>query len=146
MNRRIAVRAVIYQNSKIFALRQIKQGVVNEFWSTPGGGLDPMESLEDGLTRELIEETGVKPAIGRLLFIQQYRESETEEQLEFFYHVTNADDFKTLDLSKTTHGELEISDYDFIDPKEAPLLPDFLKSVDIEAAINSGKPAIFTYL
>jgi ADP-ribose pyrophosphatase YjhB (NUDIX family) len=29
------------------------------FWTTPGGGLDPGEGFEDGLRRELREETGL---------------------------------------------------------------------------------------
>lgn len=146
MNRRIAVRAIIYKNGKIFALRQIKHGKVNEFWSTPGGGLDPMESLEDGLTRELIEETGVKPVVGPLLFIQQYKESETEEQLEFFYHVINTDDYENIDLSATTHGEIEVSEYGFIDPKTEPILPHFLETVDLEQSLKVSPVKTFTYL
>ena len=53
------------------------------------------EGLLDGLRREMIEETGVKPEIGKLLFIQQFAESGEQsahgpnEQLEFFFLITN---------------------------------------------------------
>ena len=146
MNRRVTVRAIIHKNGTLFALKQIKHGKVNEFWSTPGGGLDPMESLKDGLTRELVEETGVKPVVGSLLFVQQYKESETEEQLEFFYHVTNANDYENIDLTATTHGEIEISEYGFINPKTDLILPRFLGTVDLEQSVNTSQVKTFTYL
>lgn len=146
MNRRVAVRAIIYKEGKIFALRQIKKGNVNKYWSTPGGGLHPMESLQAGLTREMVEETGVKPVIGSLLFVQQYKENETDEQLEFFFHVTNINDYENIDLRQTTHGELEISQYGFINPKESPLLPRFLQETNLEEVITNSTVEVFNYL
>ena len=66
--RRVTVRGIIIKDGKLFAQRLNKKGGgVNDYWCTPGGGLDDGESLYDGLTREMIEETGVKPVIGRLL-------------------------------------------------------------------------------
>lgn len=146
MNRRIAVRAIIYKDGKIFALRQIKKGKPNIYWSTPGGGLDPMESLEDCLVREMIEETGVRPIIGRLLFVQQFKESDDEEQLEFFYHVTNFEDYELVDLSQTTHGEVEISEYGFIKVSEAKLLPDFIRTLNFEETLQKREVLVFNYL
>lgn len=145
MTRRIATRAIIYKEGKIFGVQQIKNGGINAYWSTPGGGLDAMESLEDGLYREMVEETGVAPIIGNLLFIQQYREGDGE-QLEFFFHITNADDYMTIDLSQTTHGQLEISNFGFVDPANVTLLPDFLKTIDLETHIQSGQVKLFNYL
>jgi len=34
------------------------------FWMTPGGGIDPGETFEDGAARELWEETGITAPVG----------------------------------------------------------------------------------
>ncbi len=140
MERRIATRGILYDNGTIFAVKhKDSEGNEVDFWATPGGGLDPMESLHDGLAREMIEETGIVPKIGKLLFVQQYRD-EKREYLEFFFHIENVSDYKTVDLTTTTHGSIEISRYEFINPKIENILPTFLQTGDIEATISSDTP------
>jgi hypothetical protein len=92
----------------------------------------------------MIEETGVKPEIGNLLFIQQFMDGE-REQLEFFFHIKNADDYETLDLENTTHGTIEVAEYGFVDPKTTNILPAFLTEIDIEAAIANSAPIEISY-
>lgn len=123
-----------------------KNGSVNNYWCTPGGGLDSNEGLKDGLHREIIEELGIAPTIGNLLFVQQYAEGDAE-QIEFFFHVTNTDDYETIDLSSTSHGELEIVDIKFIDLRVETILPAFLSEIDIVTQINNtSPPQVFSYL
>lgn len=148
MIRRVTVRGIVFKDGKLLCAklkpyRSIKQ---TEFWCTPGGAVEIGESLYDGLVREMVEETGVKPEIGHLLYVQQYADSE-EEQMEFFFYIKNAADYEAIDISKTTHGEVEIDQLDFIDPKEIVLLPKFLQTVNIEDNIKSNSyPQIFSYL
>jgi len=131
--RRITVRGIIFKNGKILSqqLTPDHYGVARDFWCTPGGGLEDNESLVDGLTREMIEETGVTPNIGKLLFIQQFTDDGCE-QLEFFFHISNADDYEIIDLFKTSHGITEIKNVGFINPKENNILPSFLQTIDIQ--------------
>ena len=146
-NRRINVRAIIYQDGKILAVKhKEKDGSEANYWATPGGGLELCESLADGLTRELIEETNVKPIIGKLLFIQQfYRKN--KEQLEFFFLVENSQDYSDIDLTKTSHGMIEIARIEYIDAKEKGILPEFIGNIDIESYITKDLPVeIFNYL
>ena len=146
MDRRITTRGIIYKNGKIFA-QKLKRGEgTTDYWCTPGGGLDPSESLHDGLVREMIEETGIAPEIGKLLYVQQYREENGREYLEFFYHVTNVDDYETIDLASTTHGEIEVAEYGFIDPAQENILPKFLQTADIAKDIEAGQMQEFSYL
>ena len=141
----ITVRGIIFKDGKIFCQKLNSNKGVLDFWATPGGHLDSGESLEAGLHREMIEETGVTPQIGALLFTQQYKDGDAD-YVEFFYHITNADDYETIDLASTTHGELEVADYGFVDPKTSKILPKFLSEIDLAAATQSGKPQNFSYL
>jgi len=148
MKRRIAVRAIIEKDDKLLLAKLTgygsNDGVPNEFWCTFGGGVDIGEPLEKAVIREVIEETGITPVIGQLLFVQQYEQNDVES-IEFFFHVTNSDEFTDIDLSKTTHGEEEIAEMDFVDPKEAYILPKFLN--DIDYADIANKPTqFFNYL
>lgn len=139
--RRINVRGIIYQDGKVFA-QQLKNNEHDyEFWCTPGGGLDDGEDLAAGLHREMIEETGIAPKIGRLLFVQQYREDD-REFLEFFFHIENADDYKTIDLSSTSHGDIEIEHCEFIDPTQQNILPASLQTIDYEKYLGSVQPVL----
>ena len=138
--RRVTVRGIIVKNGKIFA-QKLKgdNGDGVDYWCTPGGGLDMGESLHEGLHREMIEETGIAPEIGRLLYMQQYATDE-REFLEFFFHITNADDYETIDLAATSHGELEVAACGFVDPSTENILPEFLRRRDIEADLKAITP------
>lgn len=144
--RRVCVRGLIYKDGKLFGQKLHNAG--GDWWCTPGGGLDPMESLHDGLRREMIEETGVDPVIGRLILIQQFAthgqsSHGDHEQLEFFFLIENADDYETINLEDTTHGELEVAEYGFIDPVGKNMLPTILQTREIIAALQQEMPTIF---
>lgn len=148
--RRINVRAIIWNDGKLFAVKhKSENGGESSYWCLPGGGLDPFESLEDGITREMIEETGITPQVGRVLFVQQLKSGRKgrDEELEFFFHVTNHQDFQQIDLTTTSHGDIELSRFGFIDPTKEFILPDFLQNVAIENHINTVQPvALYDYL
>lgn len=93
----------------------------------------------------MIEETGVKPEIGKLIYIHQYIQNNIES-LEFFFHVRNSNDYLNIDLSKTSHGNIEIAEIDFLDPKTINLLPKFLTEVDLIKDINKGDTKFFSYI
>lgn len=140
--RRVNVRAIIWHDGHLLAVKhKNKDGSEADYWAVPGGGLDPMESLTDGIKRELLEETGVQAQIGHLLFMQQFASNRRSwnEELEFFYHIANHGDFTDIDLSKTTHGAEEIARIEFIDPTKEYILPRFLSEVDIAALIEGGQ-------
>lgn len=107
--------------------------------------MDDGESILDALSREMIEETGIEPVIGNLLYIQQFKEKDTNnEQLELFFHITNSQDYLQIDLSLTTHGEEEIEEFAFVDPTETQIKPTFLMSEKFEN-LGTQTTKIFSY-
>jgi ADP-ribose pyrophosphatase YjhB (NUDIX family) len=145
-NRRVATRGIIYRDGKMLATKQkADDGSEAKNWATFGGGLDPNESLIDGLHREMIEETGIAPKIGKLLFIQQFVEPDKpgKEHLEFFFLIENWSDYESIDLASTSHGALEIARVDFIDPKENHILPKFLSEIDLRDYVENDRPVYF---
>lgn len=143
--RRVAVRGIIYKNGKLLCQRlKVYREHDRDFWCTPGGGLNIGEPLEEGLHREMVEETGITPKVGRLLFVQQFTEDGKKEQLEFFYLIENPDDYEKIDLSATTHGELEVEHVDFVDPKKETVLPAFLQTVDLGLYVSTVQPVLVT--
>ena len=146
MKRRIAVRAIIVRGGRLHCVRlkPYKGKIAGDYWCVIGGGVEPGEPLIEALKREVVEETGVKPVIGNLLYVQQFR-SGGNEQMEFFFHVTNDKDFLNIDLSRTTHGEIEIAKIDFIDVTKETVLPEFLTKEKYEN-LENHPTKFFNYL
>ena len=142
--RRVNVRAIIYKNGKLLAVKHKHGEDISHYYAVPGGGLDPHESLVDGLARELREETGINAVIGNLLFIQQFPSARAgyAEELEFFFTVKNPDDFTNIDLETTSHGAEELAVCEFVDPASVTLYPEFLQSIDLADYINNDRPAL----
>lgn len=145
MKRRVGVRGIAYKDGKILSvLHKNHEGNPVDWWAIPGGGLDPAEPIEHGLHREMIEETGIAPKIGRLLFVQQFpftrHTGEVREQMEFFFHLENPEDYAVIDLTATTHGEEELAEIAWIDPKTTNLLPAFLQEFDLDHYTTANLP------
>jgi ADP-ribose pyrophosphatase YjhB (NUDIX family) len=148
MQRRISVRAIVFHEGKMLAVRLKKDPEDPEkgtYWCTPGGGLDDGEALHDGLRREMLEETGIEPVIGDLLYVQQFPYYGDREYMEFFFHVTNAADYLNVDLSTTSHGHLEIDEIAFIDAGTSYLLPKFLTEQPLGQRVRDGGATVFSY-
>jgi len=93
----------------------------------------------------MIEETGIEPVIGNLLFTQQFADTGNhgeDEQLEFFFAILNPVDYSHVELSETTHGLAEMLSCEFIDPKTSNIYPTFLREVDIDAYLAGSLPVI----
>jgi len=146
MKRRVAVRGVVVLGNKILCvkLKAYDGKPATDYWCLPGGGVDPGEPILPALVRGMVEETGVKPKIGNLVYVQQFIHKDTE-QMEYFFHITNVKDFQKINLSNTSHGSIEIEIIKFIDPTKHYVLPEFLATESFDS-LATQPPKIFNYL
>lgn len=147
MNRRVAVRGIILHNGKLLCVTLKKHAHKplngkDNYWCVPGGGVDVGEPLIPALEREIVEELGIQPVVGNLLYVQQFV-YDGIEQLEFFFHITNAEDYLQVDLDKTSHGNIELDRVEFIDPGSSPVLPAFLRVESPVEQAGGSAPKFF---
>jgi 8-oxo-dGTP diphosphatase len=72
----IGVGGVIIDRGRVVLIRRGSEPLLGE-WSIPGGTLEIGETLEEGLARELLEETGIEVRVLELIevFDRIYREN-----------------------------------------------------------------------
>ena len=86
---RARVCAAIIQGDKILMVKHRHDG--KSYWTLPGGGVQPGESNEQALVREVLEETQLKVEVDRFLFEEPYSEG-----VSYCYLVTQ----KTADRAR----------------------------------------------
>lgn len=119
-NKKIIVvcRAVITDGEKLLVVQNKK----NNFFCPSGGKMEFGEDPRQTLEREIIEELGVKPEIGKLLYINTFNDGETQE-IDFIYETLNSVDYKDVENLKGTHN-FELSKIVWLDrSSEEKVLP-----------------------
>lgn len=93
------------------------------FYALPGGHLEWGEDVKECLKREIIEELGVEPIIGRLLYINTFEDKNNIQPVEFFFEVINIEDYRDVSNLARTHAH-ELASIEWISPAdEARLMP-----------------------
>ncbi len=110
----IKVRAVILHEGKLLAVRHPHD---TSFAALAGGHLEWGEDIKECLSREIIEELGVKPEIGRLFYINNFSQSDGKQYVEFFFEVKNGIDY--LDTEKLTRSHAhKIAEIIWVNPTD----------------------------
>jgi 8-oxo-dGTP diphosphatase len=153
---RHGVRALLLDpDDRILLVRFVNPETGEEFWATPGGGLDPGEDLEAGLRRELREETGLDAVeIGPVVWTRRHvfpwagRTLDQSEQIAIVR--THAFDPRPAltteqlvdegvhELRWWTLGELEASDANFAPRRIVRFLRQLLEEGAPPAPIDVG--------
>lgn len=120
---KLASRAIIVHEGKILLV----QHKGRDFYSLPGGKIDPDEDIKSALKRELVEELGIESEIGNLLFLHEFQYPGGSLSVEFFFWIDNPEDFVGKDLS----GELTEEELAKIEWKDVTddldIMPKFLQ-------------------
>jgi 8-oxo-dGTP pyrophosphatase MutT (NUDIX family) len=108
---REAIRAILLTPEREVLLLRIRPPEGGDwFWITPGGGLEPGETIEAGLRRELMEELGLGQfVLGPVVWLRQHTFTWAEKRIcqrEKYYiihvarfepHMSDATEAKVLD-------------------------------------------------
>ena len=82
------VAAVIQRHGKILACRRRDDKIHSGKWEFPGGKVEPGESQEAALARELTEELGIEAVIGRKIDDYEFTYPGKPPILLVFFSVT----------------------------------------------------------
>lgn len=96
-NKNITVRCravIVYRNR----LLVVKHTPESKSFALPGGHLEQGESVKECISREVYEELGIKPKIGRLLYVYDFEDPKRQHSTEFFFEVMNSEEY--LDCEK----------------------------------------------
>lgn len=107
---KVRCRAVVLHEEKLLL---VKNSRGSDYYALPGGHLDPGETPLECMKRELIEELGVTPHIGSLLYVYTFVDREGASSVEFFFEITNGADFLSHETRVRTHAH-ELSEVRWI--------------------------------
>jgi ADP-ribose pyrophosphatase YjhB (NUDIX family) len=111
----IRCRAIIFHEGKLLVVRHRPD---DSYVALPGGHLEFGEDVQECLSREIIEELGVKPEIGQLLYVNTFIDDQKGTQpIEFFFEVLNGQDYLDTEKLIRTHAH-EIAEIIWMSPEE----------------------------
>jgi ADP-ribose pyrophosphatase YjhB (NUDIX family) len=97
----IRCRAIILHEGKLLLVRHPSD---TSYAALPGGKLDWGEDVKECLKREVIEELGVEPILGRLLYINTFMDGENTQSIEFFFEIKNGSQYADTKKLTGTHA------------------------------------------
>ena len=121
--------AIIEQKGKILIARRKKSSYLGNKWEFPGGKLEPGETPEECLKRELSEELGIEAEIGEFICSSKHSYRHVTIELSA-YKVSHF----AGEISLISHDEIkwifpsELKDYEFPEAN-APILRKLMEEI-----------------
>ena len=134
----IRCRGVILHEGKLLVVRHKAD---SSFTALPGGHLEWGENVIECIRREIVEELGVEPQLGRLLYVNTFVDSNNKQPTEFFFEVTNGAEYVDCEWLARSHAHelaeiLWASPDDDLDILPQQLADDFKKGLVIADEIR----------
>ncbi len=122
---KVRSRAVIVNEEKLLV---VKHRPESDYYALPGGHLDPGEDPKECVEREIFEELGIQPVIGRLLYVYTFTDKDGVQSIEFFFEVLNGAEYQSVAGGSGTHAH-EIAEVRWVGKDEEITLlpPEFLR-------------------
>lgn len=114
----IKARAIITNEKNDVFLVKVWVGG-QQLFCLPWGTLDEGETVLECLHREIVEELGVEPVIGKLVAVNSFVRKNWQSVCDVWYEVTNWEAFSDIDTNTTSHG-FEILEYGFYNSNTVP--------------------------
>lgn len=126
MNLKIVVRGILYNPYKeeILFIRRTDHNLV---WETPGGKLEPNETVEDAILREVKEEVGINADIEKLAYAKICGNLSNPSHLMLMYILTTTDCDVRLSLEHSEYRWKHIDDIIDWQYLESYLKDEFIK-------------------
>jgi 8-oxo-dGTP diphosphatase len=129
------VAALILRDSKILVCQRRRDDTYSLQWEFPGGKVEPGESPEEALARELREELNVEATVGKELFRTRPRYRETRPELELIFFRAAIDPSAALQ-------NLVFEGFEWASPAELPQYNFLQADVEFVGMIASGAIAL----
>jgi ADP-ribose pyrophosphatase YjhB (NUDIX family) len=82
----------------------VRHAHIAGYVALPGGHVEQGESPEECIIRELQEELGVTPIIGRLLYVNTFVDRGEKQCFEFFFEITNGEAYLDAHNLERSHA------------------------------------------
>ena len=82
----VVVAAVVEQNGQILICQRKRGDRFELLWEFPGGKVQPGETPQQALARELREELGVRSRVGREIYRTRHQYAQLDRPLELIFH------------------------------------------------------------
>lgn len=129
------VAALILRDSKILVCQRRRDDTHALQWEFPGGKVEPGETSEEALARELREELAVDATIGKEVFRTRHRYRETQPELELIFFRAAIDPTATLQ-------NLVFEGFEWAAPADLPQYNFLRADVEFVALLASGGIAL----
>lgn len=119
---RIRCRGIILHEGRLLVVRHSPS---SDFVALPGGHLEWGEDVPTCIKREIVEELGIEPQIGRLLYVNSFvDEREKNQSIEFFFEILNGKEYVGFEKLERTHAH-ELAETIWVKPTDSiRLLPE----------------------